>query len=366
MDTLTHALSGALLARALTPAYRSPQGLLAAPGRRELRWFGPRVPVAQAVAAGFIAAAFPDADYVLRFASELAYLRGHRGVTHSLLLLPLWAAALGVALAFLFRNPAGWKRLSWIAGAAVAIHIAGDWITQFGTMLLAPLSDARFGLGAVFIIDLALSAIVLAGLLACALLPRSRAPAVLALALLPAWIAVCLVGRGEALAFAQRYASSQGLQPVLIDAAPRPASPFNWTVFVFDGTDYHIAHVNTRRREPLVAREGDLFIRRFSAPYAPLASARWQTRPKFGAGDDPALAREAWADPGFAFFRWFAQYPLLDHVERSGGSICVWFRDLRFDFPGRATVPFRFGMCRRDGRGWALHSLHGDGAAVPH
>ncbi|MBL8222786.1 MAG: apolipoprotein N-acyltransferase, partial [Bryobacterales bacterium] len=46
-------------------------------------------PVWQVVVAGAAAATFPDIDFVLGFVSELTYLRGHRGVTHSLLLLPL-------------------------------------------------------------------------------------------------------------------------------------------------------------------------------------------------------------------------------------------------------------------------------------
>jgi inner membrane protein len=360
MDTLTHALSGALLARALTPSRPTTA--------RVARLFGPPVPVWHAVALGTFAAAFPDADFVLQFVSDLAYLRGHRGVTHSLLMLPLWALLLGALAALAFRRRESLRRYTWLAAAALAIHIAGDWITQFGTMLLAPFSDARFGLGSVFIIDLVFSGIIVAGLIASTLLVRSRAPAMLALLLLPVWIGVTLVGKHEAISFARSWAHQQGITAVSIDAAPRPASPFNWTVIVFDGTSYHVSHVNTRRDTPMVATDEDNFIRRFSAPYAPLAMAQWERLPMFGA-EPTALAREAWQHPDFAFFRWFAMYPLLHQVDAplppgtaigtaAHADVCVWYRDLRFAYPGRNTTPFRYGMCRNGADDtWAPYAL---------
>lgn len=350
MDTLTHALSGALLGRALTPS----RPLASA---RVRRWLGPHVPVWHGVALGGVAAAFPDSDVVLRLVSDLAYLRGHRGVTHSIVMLPLWALLLGWLASLAFRRRDAFRRYAWLAAAAIGIHIAGDWITQFGTMLFAPLSDARFGLGSVFIIDLVVSGIIVAGLVASAALPRSRVPSVLALLLLPGWIAITVMGRNEALAFARDYARQQGITAQLIDAAPRPGSPFNWSVFVFDGQRYHVAHVNTRRTEPLVATPQDNFVRRFSAPYAPLRLAQWEQLEKFGS-DAPALAQEVWQHPDFAFFRWFAMYPLAYRVDRGAADTCVWFRDLRFGFPGRANTPFRFGMCRRNGDGgWMLYAF---------
>ena len=358
MDTLTHALSGALLARALTPSRRAASaGAVTPPPGRLAGAFGPPIPVWQAVVVGTVAATFPDSDVVLKYVSDLAYLRGHRGVTHSLLMLPLWALLLGALAALVMRNRAGLRRYAWIAAAAIAIHIAGDWITQFGTMLLAPLSDARFGLGSTFIIDLVLSGILVAGLAGSAVLYRSRGPAFLALALLPVWVGVSLVGRHEAIEFARAWAQQQGIAAVEVDAAPRPASPFNWTVFVFDGEAYHVAHVNTRRTEALVAREDDNFVRRFSAPYQPLATATWEKLPKFGV-DAQALAREVWQHPQFEFFRWFAMYPLVYRVDAGGEDTCVWYRDLRFSFPGRSAVPFRFGMCRNGpGSAWAPFAL---------
>jgi len=348
LDPLTHILSGALLARAVSP----PAGRATA---REERIFGPRVRVWQALIVGAGAAAFPDIDIVLRLFGDLTYLLGHRGVTHSLVMLPLWSLLIGGIFALLFRRHDAWRRYSWLAAGGIAIHIAGDWITQFGTMLLAPLSDARFGLGSVFIIDLVLTGIIVAGLALSALRPRSRLPASAALALLVSWIGVTVVGKNEAIALGRDHAQRQGIAAVFVDAAPRPASPFNWTVLVFDGASYHVAHLNTRRTEPLHATADDNFIHRYSAPYAPAHLAQWTRLPMFG--DDAAnaaLAREAWEQPGFGFFRWFAMFPLLYAVDR-GQDSCAWFHDLRFTFPGRELSPFIYGMCH--GSGWSAWSL---------
>ena len=172
------------------------------------------------------------------------------------------------------RGQPGWlEEPLRLCAAGIAIHIAGDWITQFGTMLLQPFSDRRFGLGSMFIIDLPFSGLLLAGLLLAACFPRSRWPAAAGLGAAAAWVGLATVGQYEAQAVGERYARAQGLAAPVVTVMPRPASPFNWTVTVFDGQDYHLAHVNTRRTEALTADADSHFIRRFSAPYLPEAMA---------------------------------------------------------------------------------------------
>jgi inner membrane protein len=361
MDTLTHALSGALVARLIAARQEAPMAAgVAAPaaGSFTAPWTtGAAAPKPwQYVVVGLVAGAFPDIDVAARWVSDLAYLRHHRGITHSVLMWPLWSLGLAwlFSLAFAVTRGVrhGWKSLYVVVAAAIAVHIAGDWITQFGTMLLEPLSDARFGLGAIFIIDLTLSGLVLAGLVLAALWPRRRWPAATALAMVVAWVGVSWVGKQEAITAGEAYARAQGMVGAEVEAIPRPASPFNWTVTVRDGEQFHVAHLNTRRIDPLVATPQDHFIRRFSAPYQPIAQVEWSAVPKFGHGSEQAVARAVWSRPEFEFFRWFAQAPVLDRVEirpvaseLREAQQCAWFRDLRFGFPGRDTVPFRYGLC---------------------
>ena len=356
MDTLTHALSGALVGRML--AGRRPAVDARATNVAQ-------VPVWQMVVAGTAAAIFPDLDFVLGWISELTYLRGHRGVTHSLILLPLWGLLIAWLLARFWqrggRAGAGWRSFYLVVCSALCVHILGDLITQFGTMILAPFSDQRFGWGTTFIIDLPFTGIILAGLLASALWRSSRVPAATALVLLAGWVGVQAMGRAEAIDAARAYAAANGIAAVEVDAAPRPASPFNWTAIVFDGERYHYAHINTRRSEPLVATEDDNFIRRFSAPYMPVAMAQWEVRERFGNGSTRALAEQVWNAEDFAFYRWFAMFPVLDHAgEGADGQRCASFKDLRFLTPGRDRQPFIYGLCNV-ADGWRLFEREAGG-----
>ncbi len=347
MDTLTHALSGALLARLLVTRQQTRANTHSAADTGPAKLW-------QCVLVGTVAGAFPDIDAVAQAFGDIAYLTQHRGITHSLLMLPLWAAGIAWLMARCFAATraaprAAWRQFFWLAAGGIGIHIAGDWITQFGTMLLQPFSDQRFGLGAMFIIDLAFSGFLVVGLVLAAIFPRHRWPAALGLAAAVGWVGLAWTGQQEAESIAARYAQAQGIAAPQVVVMPRPASPFNWTVSVFDGQDYHVTHLNTRRTEmldpavPAIFPPG--FVRRFSAPYAPADQAVWERVPRFGAPGTPAWVQEAWAQPRFGFFRWFAQTPALIEATEQAGQRCALFRDLRFDFPGRGEGPFRYGVC---------------------
>src|SRR5256885_7040934 len=140
------------------------------------------------IAAGFFACAAPDLDFVTGFGGPVAYLLNHRGATHSLILLPLWAFALSWLLAKIVREPGGSRALYGITAMAIGLHIAGDLITSYGTMIFAPFSDWRPGLGTTFIIDLWCSGIIVTGLIASAIGYRSRWPAILGFAAPAAYV----------------------------------------------------------------------------------------------------------------------------------------------------------------------------------
>ncbi len=342
MDTLTHALSGALIARAT--ARKDP-----APGA---------LPTGRRVLVGFFAAAFPDADVLLSYVSPLAYLYHHRGVTHSIPLLPLWAVALAWLFAYLWRNKPGWRAYAGVAALGIGVHIFGDWITSFGTMILAPFSDWRAALSTTFIIDLWFTGIILAALLAAALWRSSRVPAIAGLAVLCAYIGLQYAVQQRALDFGADYARAARLEDVSISAQPRPVSPFNWMVVVDEGERYHYALVNFVRREAPTLPPNAGLIARLGAPYMPPVQAVWVRVDRFGADDSQAaVAKEAFDAADFAFFRWFARYPVLYRVDQGNPETCVWFQDLRFFTPGRSRWPFRYGMCREPGAPWRAYEL---------
>lgn len=334
MDTLTHALAGALIGRA-TASRQAQRGTLAL-GRRMF--------------AGAVAAAFPDIDFVASYLSPLSYLYHHRGITHSLLLLPIWALLLAAILAAFARAGPRWRAYVAICALGLASHIALDLITAFGTMIFAPFSDARYALSATFIIDLWFSGIVIAGLLASMAWRRSRVPAVAALGLLASYVGFQSLLQQRAVEFGRDHARAQGLQAVRVTAVPRPVSPFNWTVIIEHGERYRYAHVNVVREAAPPAPPPDAgFIARLDAAYRPLDDPAWMDVSRYG---DSGFAREAYSQPAFRFFRWFAAYPAFMQADVAGAVRCAWFQDLRFLTPGRPATPFEYGMCRADTGQW--------------
>jgi inner membrane protein len=347
VDTLTHALSGALVARLSARSDAPPRS------------------VPRRVAAGFLACAFPDLDFVIAFFGQVPYLLNHRGVTHSIVLLPLWAWVVAWLLAKVLREPGGWRAFYGVSALAIGTHIAGDVITSFGTMVLAPLADWRAGIGTTFIIDLWFSGIILAGLIGSLVWRRTRVPTAAASLALVGYVGMQAVLKSQAIEFGRQYAAAHGLAHAAVSVQARPVSPFNWTVFVADDAQYRISHVNLVRSTPRIVAPDAGFIPRLDAAYLPLDQARWEAHSRFG--DTPevqALARAAWASPGLAFFRWFADSPAFDGITE--GSTCVWFVDLRFDMPGRGALPFRYGACRdAPGGVWRGYQRSGESGRVP-
>jgi inner membrane protein len=350
VDTLTHALSGALLARATAPE----------PANGAL-------PVVRRVVVGTLAAAFPDIDFVTGYLGPVAYLHYHRGVTHSLFLLPLWALLLAWLCALIWRRDRDWKAYFGVAALGVGIHILGDLITSFGTMIFAPFSDRRVGWATTFIIDLCFSGIIVLGLLLSGIWRSSRAPAVAALTLLATYVGWQALLSREAVEFGKAYASRLGWSEARVSAQPRPPIPLNWMVVAEDGERLDYVLLRLGRTTPRAALPTDAgFLTRLSAPYLPRESAIWVPTLRYGADpQDAAAARRAWMHPDFEFFRWFAAYPVLYRIDRGNHSTCVWFQDIRFFTPGRDVWPFRYGMCSEGDDKWQPFRLEGESVRLP-
>jgi len=155
MDTLTHGIAGALIAKA---AFRGQDMLGAKPVNREriITW------------SLMLGAIFPDSDVVREVFSrnDLLILTWHRSITHSLVCLPVFA----VALAALTRWFVRWRKwdspslaaLAGIYSIGILSHILLDLVTSFGTMIWSPVKWSRPAWDLIFIIDFTLTAIFLA------------------------------------------------------------------------------------------------------------------------------------------------------------------------------------------------------------
>ena len=159
MDTITHGIVGALIGK----AFFADEVPIQSPAWYET----PRSTGRVAVLGATVAAIFPDIDV---FAGPLAHnslamMTWHRSVTHSLVMLPLWAAAvalftLGVARSLCWPSPP-FSTLLLACAVALGSHIFLDLITTFGTMIWSPLDYSRPAWDWVFIIDLTLTSAAL-------------------------------------------------------------------------------------------------------------------------------------------------------------------------------------------------------------
>jgi membrane-bound metal-dependent hydrolase YbcI (DUF457 family) len=163
MDTITHGIVGALTGKALfagsdVPAM-SPDGTLShAKSSSTAR---------AAIVACTVGSIFPDIDIFAGTLARnpLAIMEWHRNISHSLVLLPVWAALLA-ALSLPLARWLHWKTLSFpklfaIYAVGLGTHVFLDVVTNFGTMVWSPLRYTRVAWDWLFILDLTLTSLAL-------------------------------------------------------------------------------------------------------------------------------------------------------------------------------------------------------------
>lgn len=303
MDPLTHALSGAILARSIpkSPIPHRYVWLLAA------------------------VAMLPDIDFVLKFISDTTYLRYHRGITHSFLMLPIWAWLLYSLLPQQKREQ---PIMPWLLASALLAHIFLDLITSFGTMTLAPFSDVRASLDLLFIIDPIFTLLLLLPLMLMPVLKKyGRTIAIISLMLMSFYLSIAYYYHEKATALTRHHHPDA----TTVQALPQPFSPFIWMLVA----SYPLKEVRTVIN----------FLPGFSgtAPVLPeslvdqfvygngLSEPRWQELPAMrGFTDINHL-------PGVTFYRWFARFPVLIRRDQH----VIEFADLRFETMNMEREAFR-------------------------
>src|SRR6266403_209831 len=154
MDTITHGIAGALIGKAV---FRGEDMFASHPMNRGriITW------------SLMLGAIFPDSDVIRDIFSHdrLLVITWHRSITHSLVLLPLWALLLA-AITSVFAKWRKWEApsfaaLSAIYAVGILSHILLDLVTSFGTMIWSPLEWSRPAWDLIFIVDFTLTAIFL-------------------------------------------------------------------------------------------------------------------------------------------------------------------------------------------------------------
>src|ERR1700686_2452294 len=154
MDTITHGIAGALIAKAV---FKGDDLFASRPMNREriVTW------------STMLGAIFPDSDVFRDIFSRdpMLVISWHRSITHSLICLPVFA----LLLAGLTRRVARWRKwdapsfvvLTGIYAAGILSHILLDLVTSFGTMVWSPLRWSRPAWDLIFIVDFTFTAILL-------------------------------------------------------------------------------------------------------------------------------------------------------------------------------------------------------------
>ena len=154
MDTVTHGIAGALIGK----AFCSGDNMFPVRSMSRARittW------------ALMLGAIFPDSDVLRDIFSknELLVITWHRSLTHSLLMLPLFALLLAaltqwIARKFQWESPS-YAALTGTYAIGILSHILLDLVTSFGTMVWSPLAWSRPAWDLVFIVDFTFAGIFL-------------------------------------------------------------------------------------------------------------------------------------------------------------------------------------------------------------
>lgn len=216
MDPITHALTGAVISRA---------GFYQRFGRTATIIF-------------VIGALIPDIDHFsLRLAGPLAYLKYHRGFTHSIVGSFIMAAAIAVIASFIKPVKERMGRLTVFCFSLLGIysHIFLDLITSYGTQVFFPFSRERYSFDLVFIIDFYFTALLLIPLLIMKFKKGwSKILAAISLGGMALYLGFAYIEKGISIEKVKAENNKNHINGSRIEAIPLPLSPFRWAVYTED------------------------------------------------------------------------------------------------------------------------------------
>ncbi len=316
MDSITHTLTGAVVARAIDDEKVGNWGTIAG------------------LAMGF----FPDTDFVLGLFNRQFYLEYHRDFTHSFLLIPLYALFFSWVFVKISRRTHFWSFYK-ICVPVLVSHVVLDLLTSYGTMILSPFFEHRFSWDLLFIIDLIFSGIIFFPLLMSFFWKRGAQwicrGSLIGLTL---YILFCWIQHDQAMNLTKTFAKNLEEQVIQVASLPQPLSPFRWANYVETKDKVHQGFVDLLRKETPKAKRHitSSFFRRLNDLYWPPEQIQYRSWQKF---DGSPWVEKALKTEGVRFYYWFARFPVVKSVNSKDGGHRVEFMDVRFFLPG-IRMPF--------------------------
>ncbi|OXY82366.1 metal-dependent hydrolase [Oceanimonas doudoroffii] len=277
---------------------------------------GRRVGIVRAALAGAVFGTLPDLDVIIDYGDPISNMTKHRGASHGLLYLTLFAPLFG----WLLGRQAHWRRWTLAIWLIFMTHVGIDFMTIYGTQLGQPLTEYPFGVGSVFIIDPLYTLPLLMGLWLALWRRGERGIRANRLGL---WVSTLylgwsLVAQWQVGLRAEQLLVQQGIHAERLLVTPAPLNTLLWRVLAITPNGYVEGHVSLLDREPtpFTRHDGGRALYR-----------QWQ--------DHPHVARMAWFTKGF--FR----------MREQGSELVI--TDLRMgQEPGYV---FNFVVAKRDGQG---------------
>jgi inner membrane protein len=314
MDTLTHVLTGAVIAKAVNDEKIGKWGMVAG------------------LAAGF----FPDTDFVLGLFNRQFYLEYHRDFTHSLLLGPFYALFFSWLFVKISKRPHFWNFYA-ICLLVLVSHVLLDLFTSYGTMIFSPLSGHRYAWDLLFIVDLIFSGIVVLPLVV-SLLVKKKAARICqgSLVGLTAYVLFCWIQHNQALGLVRSFAGDTKEEVLKVASLPQPLSPFRWANYVETEQRVYQGFVDlTRKKDPGLV-SGTSYFKKLNRLYYPPSRIDYRVWIKI---PDSPWVEKALTTEGVRIYYWFARFPVVKSVHSNNGSHRVEFMDVRFLMPG-IRMPF--------------------------
>ena len=217
MDTITHAVSGALVGSAVATY----SGVL--PDQS-----------LQYIIIGALAGSLPDIDFLTELKGKIAAWRLHRILLHGVTTAFLLGILFVIVASWAFD--VSWQEISVITVAALWVHLFLDVLTSFGTCLLYPFSRKRFSLKLNFISDPLVLGICIWGLVA----DNRSIDALFGLGL---YFGFCLLAKRLAETTVRKNLPS-GFDKETIYLEPALLSPFRWLAIVKTQQGYLHSQLN--------------------------------------------------------------------------------------------------------------------------
>lgn len=304
MDTITHGIAGAVIAKA---------GFSKRLGRI-------------GTITGIVASVLPDTDTLLRFVGEETFIRYHRAIGNSV----FFMIPIALIVAFVFNKISKTKALGIFFLLALIEFAAHDFLdlqTSFGTMLLYPFSDRRFSLDLVFIVDFYYTTILLVGIILTYIWKgKGELISRTAIVLIIIYTGFCAYNHSKALNLARNFASNNKIEAINISSLPQPLSPFRWANYIETEKEIYKGFVDLRGRT-YENDIGNTYLGRFEAKYNSPKDMQYMVWEKF---PDSSLVNKALSLNGLKFFLWFARFPVLLEEKEDGDLHILRFFDLQF------------------------------------